>query len=88
MLQPTFVLISPLYFLGGFQVLPVKHGEAKKLNYKSGFYITCNQIPDFVDPADQAAILTRLEVFQTKSLPNKDPSVNRKYLFKPTLNVI
>ena len=58
---------------------PVKHGQPTLLNYTSGFYITCNEIPDFVNQADQAAILTRLAIFNTKNLPGKDSSVTCMY---------
>ena len=60
-------------------MLPVKHGLPTVLNYMSAFYITCNEIPDFVNQADQDAILTRLDVFHTTSLPEKDSSVTCMY---------
>ena len=69
----TFLLVY--LHLGGLIMLPVKHGLPTVLNYISGFYITCNEIPDFINHADQDAILTRLAVFHTKCLPEEDSSV-------------
>ena len=66
--------------LGGLIMLPVKHGEPTVLNYKSGFYITCNEVPNFVNPSDQEAIETRLAIFRTRSLPEKDSSVTCMYM--------
>ena len=56
-------------------MLSQKHTEAKKVNYKSGFFITTNVLPDFGIQRDQEAVFRRLKVFQTKTLPKKDSSV-------------
>ena len=50
------------------------------LNCMSGFYITYNEIPDFVNQSDEDAIPTRLDVFHTTSLPEKDSSVTCMYV--------
>ena len=59
-------------------MLSQKHAEAKKVNYKSGFFITTNELPDFGHQIDQEAICRRLKVFQTKTLPKKDTTVTSK----------
>lgn len=35
-------------FQGGRQIIPQKHGEAIRLNYNSGVYITCNNVSIFI----------------------------------------
>lgn len=56
-------------------MLSQKHNEAAKVNYRSGFFITTNVLPDFGHAADQEAVYRRLRVFKTKALPKKDASV-------------
>lgn len=58
--------------------MPRKHAEATKINYKSGFFITTNVLPNFGHESDQNAIMKRLRVFKTKALPHKDGSVTGK----------
>ena len=53
-------------------MVPVKHSDAKKFIYNSGFFITTNVYPDFGDGVDGEAIRKRLKVFHTKALPKKD----------------
>lgn len=31
-------------FQGGLQFIPVKHGTAKRINYNSFIYVTCNEV--------------------------------------------
>ena len=31
-------------FQGGLQFIPVKHGSAKRIEYNSGIYVTCNEV--------------------------------------------
>ena len=31
-------------FQGGLQFIPVKHGNAKRVEYNSGIYVTCNEV--------------------------------------------
>ena len=66
---------------GGILMVPQKHREASKFIYNSGFYITTNVHPDFGEGLDGQAIKKRLEVFETKSLKNKDTGVTGKLLF-------
>ena len=56
-------------------MLPQKHKEATKVQYNSGFFITTNILPDFGQNLDGEAVYRRLEVFETKTLKNKDLSV-------------
>jgi len=56
-------------------MLSQKHTEASKVNYRSGFFITTNVLPDFGHAADQEAVYRRLKIFKTKPLPKKDTSV-------------
>ena len=58
---------------GGYIAIPQKHKEAVQFVYKSGIYITCNEIPKFT-AIDDAAIEARLEIFQAKSLKEKNPT--------------
>ena len=58
---------------GGYLAIPQKHKEPTHFIFKSPAYITCNEIPSFSD-VDSTAIEARLEVFQTKSLPTKNPN--------------
>ena len=59
-------------------MLSQKHSAAKRVNYKSGFFITTNVLPDFGVERDQEAVYRRLKVFSTKALPKKDTSVTGK----------
>ena len=59
-------------------MLSQKHTKATKVNYKSGFYITTQEIPDFVNDVDNRAIRSRLRSFKTTALPKKDSSVRGK----------
>lgn len=61
--------------LGGLIMLSQKHSSATKVNYRSGFFITTNVLPDFGQRRDQDAINRRLSVFTTKTLPKKNTSV-------------
>lgn len=56
-------------------MLSQKHASAIKVNYKSGFFITTNILPNFGISVDQEALYKRLKVFHTKALPKKDTSV-------------
>lgn len=56
-------------------MLSQKHTHASKVNYKSGFFITTNILPDFGNAIDQEAVYRRLKVFTTKPLRKKDTSV-------------
>ena len=58
---------------GGYLAIPQKHKEPSNFIFKSPAYITCNEIPSFSD-VDSTAIEARLEVFQTRSLPKKNPN--------------
>lgn len=58
---------------GGYIAIPQKHKEAVQFVYKSGIYITCNEIPKFT-AVDDAAIEARLEIFKAKSLKEKNPT--------------
>ena len=49
---------------GGLQILPQKNKRAGKCVYKSGFYITTNEMPRF-GGVDDEAIRRRLAVFET-----------------------
>ena len=62
-------------FVGGLLMLPQKHKEAKKFQYKSGFFITTNVYPDFGDPTDCQAIRKRLSLFNTTALPSRNAFV-------------
>ena len=55
---------------GGLQMLPRKHKVAEKFPYRSGIYITTNEIPNFGVGADAEAVERRLSIFKTKSIPN------------------
>ena len=57
---------------GGYVAIPQKHKEAVHLVYRSGIYITCNEIPPF-SGVDEQAIRARITVFETKSLKKKNP---------------
>ena len=41
---------------GGLQMLPRKHKEADKFPYRSGIYITTNEMPNFGVGADAEAV--------------------------------
>ena len=56
-------------------MLSVKHQDAKRVIYNSGFFITTNMLPDFGNEMDQASVYRRLEVFKCKPLPTKDKTV-------------
>jgi len=48
-------------------MLSQKHASAKRVNYRSGFFITTNVLPDFgIGGRDQEAVYRRLKVFRTK----------------------
>ena len=55
---------------GGLQMLPRKHKKAEKFPYRSGIYITANEMPNFGVGADAEAVERRLSIFETKSIPN------------------
>lgn len=59
-------------------MIPQKHKEATKVQYNSGFFITANLLPDFGNGVDGDAVMSRLEIFETKSLPKKDLTITRK----------
>lgn len=56
-----------------------KNKDAIKVNYRSGFFITTNNLPNFGNDLDQEAVYRRLQVFKTKALPKKDSSVTGTY---------
>jgi len=56
-------------------MLSQKHSSARRVNYRSGFFITTNILPNFGAGRDQEAIYRRLKVFSTKALQKKDTSV-------------
>ena len=58
---------------GGYLAIPPKYKEPSHFIFNSPAYITCSEIPSFSD-VDSTAIEARLEVFQTKSLPKKNPN--------------
>ncbi|XP_066925534.1 uncharacterized protein [Clytia hemisphaerica] len=62
---------------GGLLFLPQKHKQGNRIRYNSGFFLTTNEMPDFVNDIDNQAIATRLEVFNCDSLPKKDKKVTR-----------
>ena len=70
---------------GGLQILPQKNKEASKCVYKSGFYITTNEMPRF-GGVDDEAIRRRLAVFQTDPLPTVKRSTT-KWLRKNCMQV-
>ena len=70
---------------GGLQILPQKNKEASKCLYKSGFYITTNEMPRF-GGVDDEAIRRRLAVFQTDPLPTVQRSTT-KWLRKNCMQV-
>ena len=51
-----FLLMNSLYFLGGLVYLSRKNKDAIKVNYKSGFFITTNNLPNFGNDLDQEAV--------------------------------
>ena len=65
---------------GGLIVVPQKHKSANKFVFKSGFFITTNEYPDFGTGRDAQAIKNRLAVFEARSLPKKDIRVSGKTL--------
>ena len=75
------ILNDMLSLLGGSFHVAKKHSEAVKVNYRSGFFITTNVMPDFGHESDQDAIMKRLTVYKTKTLPKKDSSVTGTWLF-------
>lgn len=60
-------------------MLSQKNKEASKVNYKSGFFITTNVLPNFGHETDHEAVYKRLKVFTTKRLPYKDTSMSGMY---------
>ena len=56
-------------------MLSQKHKTATKVNYRSGFFITTNELPDFVNDIDNKAIKSRLKCFKTQALQKTDSSV-------------
>ena len=59
-------------------MLSQKHQSASKVTYNSGFFITTNELPDFVHKRDNGAIKCRLKIYNTKALPKRDTSVTSK----------
>ena len=74
-----FLYFQLFILLGGLIMLSQKHADAKRVNYRSGFFITTNVLPDFGHQVDQEAILRRLKVFHTRTLQHKDSSVTGNY---------
>lgn len=64
---------------GGLLMLPQKHKNAEKTVYRSGFYITTNEMPDFGEGPDGRAIERRLSVFTTQPIPNPRNRVSDWY---------
>ena len=58
--------------------LAQKHNVSTKINYKSGFFITTNEFPNFGGGRDEDAIRKRLAIFETVALPSKNPTVSGK----------
>lgn len=67
--------------------IPQKHKSANRVKYNSGFFLTCNEYPDFGTERDCQAIRTRLDIFNSTSLPKKNKTVTREYLLMATLYV-
>ena len=63
-------------FQGGLQILPQNNKEASKCVYKSGFYITTNEMPR-LGGVDDEAIRRRLVVFETDPLPTVKRSTTK-----------
>ena len=74
----NIVKIYWILLSGGSFHVARKHSEPAKINYRSGFFITTNVMPNFGHESDQNAILKRLHVFKTATLPRKDSSVTGK----------
>ena len=75
-----------IYLLkGGLIFVPQKHKNATQVKYNSGFYIATNVYPDFGNHTDCEAIRKRLEVFNTKSLQNKDSKVSGQLSFSHSM---
>ena len=70
---------------GGLQIVPQKNKETSKCVYKSGFYITTNEMPHF-GGVDDEAIRRRLAVFQTDPLTTAKHSTT-KWLCKNCMQV-
>ena len=68
--------------LGGLIFIPQKHKSGSRIKYNSGFFLTTNEYPDFGNERDCQAIRTRLDVFESTSLPKKDKTVTREYYLK------
>ena len=60
---------------GGWMVTAVKHGLPRRIVNNSPFYITTNDLPDFVK--DDENVKRRIQVFDTTSLPRTLPGVDR-----------
>lgn len=60
---------------GGWMVTAVKHGLPRSVMNNSPFYITTNHVPDFGDEDEN--VKRRIAVFETSSLPQTLPGVDR-----------
>ena len=74
-------ILFVLIFEGGLFMLSQKHTATKRVNYRSGFFITTNVMPDFGVARDQEAVYRRLKVFSTNPLARKDTSVTCKLFY-------
>ena len=75
-----------IYLLkGGLIFVPQNHKNATRVKDNSGFYIATNVYPDFGNHTDCKAIRKRLEVFNTKSLQNKDSKVSGQLSFSHSM---
>ena len=63
---------------GGLVNIAHKHKDPSREKLRIGAYITTNEVPDFGSDVDNAAVRTRLSIFQTRSLPRKDTGVSGK----------
>ena len=60
---------------GGLQILPQKNRDAARHYYKSGIFITTNDLPNFGEGTNGRAIAVRFDVFHMRTLPKVRKSV-------------
>ena len=63
---------------GGTMSLQQKHSGVTSVNYRSGFFMTSNDLPAYGNNVHSDAVFGRLAVFRTKKLPKKDTSMWKK----------
>ena len=71
-------LLRYSFLTGGLIFIPQKHKPGSRIKYNSGFFLTTNEYPDFGNERDCQAIRTRLDVFESTSLPKRDKTVTRE----------